>query len=85
MCAKNCPLNKFWLKQNIVHNTDGDKYSNAMMDYFRSEASHSSCRCECSIFSIFTLVQYVGTWFPSFQGQPLISGAMPLESGADFA
>ena len=29
--------------------------------------------------------QYVGTWFPSFQGQPLISGAMPLESGAGFA
>ena len=37
-------------------------------------------------FSIFfTLQQYVGTWFPSFQGQPLISGAMPLESGAGFA
>jgi len=30
-------------------------------------------------------MQYVGTWFPSFQGQPLISGAMPLESGAGFA
>ena len=29
--------------------------------------------------------QYVGTWFPSFQGHPLISGAMPLESGAGFA
>ena len=31
------------------------------------------------------LVQYVGTWFPWFQGHPLISGAMPLESGAGFA
>jgi hypothetical protein len=31
------------------------------------------------------LNQYVGTWFPSFQGHPLISGAMPLESGAGFA
>ena len=29
--------------------------------------------------------QYVGTWFPWFQGHPLISGAMPLESGAGFA
>ena len=56
---KNCPLNKFWLNQNIVHNADGDKYSNAMMDYFRSEASHSSWRCECSIFSIFTLVEVI--------------------------
>ena len=27
----------------------------------------------------------VGTWFPWFQGHPLISGAMPLESGAGFA
>ena len=27
---KNCPLNKFWLNQNIVHNADGDKYSNAI-------------------------------------------------------
>ena len=34
---------------------------------------------------IVTIIQYVGTWFPSFQGQPLISGAMPLESGAGFA
>ena len=55
---KNCPL-KFWLNQNIVHNADGDKYSNAMMDYFRSKASHSSWRCECSIFSIFTLVEVI--------------------------
>ena len=31
------------------------------------------------------LIQYVGTWFPWFQGHPLISGAMPLESGAGFA
>ena len=31
------------------------------------------------------LLQYVGTWFPWFQGHPLISGAMPLESGAGFA
>ena len=30
-------------------------------------------------------IQYVGTWFPWFQGHPLISGAMPLESGAGFA
>ena len=30
-------------------------------------------------------MQYVGTWFPWFQGHPLISGAMPLESGAGFA
>ena len=29
--------------------------------------------------------QYVGTWFPLFQGHPLILGAMPLESGAGFA
>ena len=58
MCAKNCPLNNFWLNQ-IVHNADGDKYSNAMIDYFRSEASHSSWRCECSIFSIFTLVEVI--------------------------
>ena len=29
--------------------------------------------------------QYVGTWFPWFQGHPLISGALPLESGAGFA
>ena len=29
--------------------------------------------------------QYVGTWFPWFQGHPLISGAMPLKSGAGFA
>ena len=56
---KNCPLNKFWFNQNMVHNADGDKYFNAMMDYFRSEASHSSWRCECSIFSIFTLVEVI--------------------------
>ena len=38
-----------------------------------------------TLTSLRKLAQYVGTWFPSFQGQPLISGAMPLESGAGFA
>ena len=44
-----------------------------------SEQSGSS-----PLYSIFML-QYVGTWFPWFQGHPLISGAMPLESGVGFA
>ena len=29
--------------------------------------------------------QYMGSWFLSFQGHPLISGATPLESVAGFA
>ena len=43
----------------MVHDAYGDKYSNAMMNYSRSKASHSSWRCECSIFSIFTLLEVI--------------------------
>ena len=40
---------------------------------------------EREAFTLKSLLQYVGTWFPWLQGHPLISGAMPLESGAGFA
>ena len=47
----------------------------------------SPARAEATIrqSDIEIVTQYVGTWFPWFQGHPLISGAMPLESGAGFA
>ena len=41
--------------------------------------------CVNGILDFRIVMQYVGTWFPWFQGHPLISGAMPLESGAGFA
>ena len=37
------------------------------------------------VATIFNPLQYMGSWFLSFQGHPLISGATPLESGAGFA
>ena len=67
-------------------------------DYFATMLNNQGDRCyffqrrillwgffHTSWYFFPSLVLNVGTWFPSFQGHPLISGAMPLESGAVFA